>query len=100
GAHRGQVPSGVSRSHRPGVKNGLDCILLLIVGLSVLTSFRKGLSREVIGLVAVLLALILGTWFYGMAGALVVPYVSSRGAANFAGFAMVFIGVLLLGSIV
>jgi membrane protein required for colicin V production len=80
--------------------NWLDAILLVILVVSVLTSFRKGLSREVIGLVAVVAALIFGIWFYGSAGSLVLPYVSSRSVANIAGFFLVFFGVILLGSIV
>jgi len=80
--------------------NWLDAILLVILVVSVLTSFRKGLSREVIGLVAVVVALIFGIWFYGAAGSLVLPYVSSRAVANLVGFLLVFFGVILLGSIV
>jgi membrane protein required for colicin V production len=80
--------------------NWLDCVLILILAVSVIASFRKGLSREVIGLVSVVLALILGLWFYGAAGSYVAPYLSSPAAANLAGFFIVFCGVLLLGSLV
>jgi membrane protein required for colicin V production len=80
--------------------NWLDAVLLVILVISVATSFRKGLSREVIGLVAVVLALVFGIWFYGAAGSLVLPYLSSQSVANLAGFFLVFFGVILLGSIV
>ena len=80
--------------------NWLDVVLLLIVGASVVTSFRKGLSREIIGLISVALAILLGVWFYGTAGALFEPYLSSPAAAHFAGFVVVFGSVLLLGAIV
>jgi len=80
--------------------NWLDAVLLLIFVVSVLTSFRKGFSREVIGFIAVVLALVFGIWFYGAAGSLVLPYVSSQSVANLAGFLLVFFGVILLGSIV
>jgi len=80
--------------------NWLDIILLLIVAASVFTSFRKGLSREIIGLVSVLLALLLGIWFYGTAAGAISPYVGSRTAANLGGFFLVFVGVLLLGHLV
>jgi membrane protein required for colicin V production len=80
--------------------NWLDVVLLLILAGSVFASFRKGFSREVIGLVSVVLALVLGIWFYGTAGAYLIPYVSSRAAANFGGFLMVFCGILLAGSLV
>ena len=80
--------------------NWLDIVLLVIVGASMVTSFKKGLSREIIGLVSVILAILLGVWFYGTAGALFEPHLSSRAAAQFAGFVVVFAGVLLLGAIV
>lgn len=80
--------------------NWLDVVLFLIVAGSVYTSFRKGLSREVIGLISVVVALILGIWFYGSAGAYLLPYLSSRAAANLGGFLLVFCGVMLVGALV
>lgn len=80
--------------------NWLDAILGVILLASVITSFRKGLSREIIGLIAVVLALILGLWFYGTAGGYLLPYLSSPRAANFAGFVLVFCVVMLLGGLV
>lgn len=80
--------------------NWLDVVLGLIVLASIITSFRKGLSREVISLVSVCLAFLLGFWLYGLVGGHLVPYLSSRAVANFAGFALVFCGVMLLGGLV
>src|SRR5580693_1265461 len=80
--------------------NWLDIVLLLVVAASVYMSFRKGLSREIIGLVSVVLALLLGIWFYGTAAAFIQPHVSSRTAANLGGFLLVFVAVLLLGHLV
>jgi membrane protein required for colicin V production len=80
--------------------NWLDAVLILILAVSIFTSFRKGISREVIGLAAVVLALLLGIWFYGTAGSFLLPYVSSRGVANLCGFFLVFVGVMLAGSLV
>ena len=80
--------------------NWLDIVLLLVLAASVVTSFRKGFTREVIGLIAVVLALLAGTWFYGTAGAFLLPYVSSPTVAHLAGFFLVFFGVLLLGGVV
>ena len=80
--------------------NWLDVVLLLILAGSIITSFRKGLSREIIGLVSVVLALLLGIWFYGTAGAFLLPYLSSHTAASFGGFVLVFCGVMLLGGLV
>jgi membrane protein required for colicin V production len=80
--------------------NWLDVVVLLILAASVALSFRKGLSREVIGLTSVVLAILLGIWFYGTAGSFLAPYLSSRALANFAGFLLVFCGVLLVGHLV
>lgn len=80
--------------------NWLDIVLLLILIASIVTSFRKGLTRELIGLASVVAGLLLGAWFYGSAGAILRPYLNSRTAANFVGFFMVFCGVILLGSLI
>ncbi len=79
--------------------NLLDIGIALILLLSVITSFRSGFSREIIGLVAVVVAAICGLWFYGLAGAWLQPYVSSVQVANFAGFVLVFLGVMLCGAL-
>lgn len=80
--------------------NWLDALLVLILIASIVTSFRKGLAREVLSLVSVFLALLLGFWLYGIAGAHLLPYLSSRALANFFGFLIVFCGVTVLGSLV
>jgi membrane protein required for colicin V production len=80
--------------------NWLDIVLLLILAWSVATSLRKGLTREILGLATVVLALLLALWFYGSAGTYLAPYVSSRSLANLAGFLAVFAGVMLIGSLV
>lgn len=80
--------------------NWLDVVLSLVLAWSVVAGFRKGLTREVIGLASVVVALLLGTWFYGTAASYLLPYISSRPAASFAGFLLVFCGVILLGAVV
>ncbi len=77
--------------------NWLDIVLLLIVAVSVLASFRKGLSREIIGFASVFFGLLLGIWFYGTASIYVQPYVNSPLAAKLAGFFLVFTLVFLAG---
>lgn len=79
--------------------NWLDVVLALIVLASVIAGFRKGLSRQVMGLVSVAVALVAGIWLYGLVGSYLLPYLHSRTAANFAGFGVVFCGVMLLGSL-
>src|ERR1039458_4100062 len=80
--------------------NWLDIVLLLILAWSIATSFRKGLTREVLGLASVVVAFLLALWFYGTAGAYLTPYVSSRSLANLAGVLAGVAAVMLLGSLV
>jgi membrane protein required for colicin V production len=79
--------------------NWLDAVLAIIVLVSVAASFRKGLSREIIGLASVVLGLVLGSWFYGNVAAYLTRYLSSRALANFAGFLIVFCAVVVAGGI-
>jgi membrane protein required for colicin V production len=79
--------------------NWLDYVLIIILGYSAARSFMRGFSREVIGLCAAVAALVLGMWFYGTAGALVKPWITSDRAANFIGFLIVVFAVLAAGAI-
>ncbi len=80
--------------------NWLDYVLIAILLFSAIQSFRRGFSREIIGLAAMFFAFLLAMWFYGMAGSLVSPYVGSPATANMIGFFLVVIAVLLLGALV
>ena len=79
--------------------NWLDIVIVAVMLFSVLFAVNKGFSREMIGLIATLFGVILGLWFYGTAGAWMQPYVSSAGVANFVGFLIVFIVVLIVGGL-
>jgi membrane protein required for colicin V production len=80
--------------------NWLDFVLLILIVTSIIASFRKGFSRELIGLISVIVALFCGLWFYGSAGSILEPYVSSRGIAHFCGFLIVFIAVVIAGAVI
>jgi membrane protein required for colicin V production len=80
--------------------NWLDFVLALILLASGAAGFRRGLTRQIIGLVSGIAALLLGIWFYGAIGIYLMPYASTRSLANAGGFAVVFCGVLLLGTLV
>jgi len=80
--------------------NWLDVVLLIVLLLSTVSAFQKGFSREVIGIAAAIIGLMCGIWFYGLAGAALLPYVSSPQVANFLGFFIVFITCLVLGAVV
>jgi membrane protein required for colicin V production len=80
--------------------NWLDAILGVVLLLCIVNGFRRGFSRQVIALVSGVLALFLGIWFYGAAGAWLTPYVSSPVFAKAAGFVLVFCGIMALGGLV
>jgi membrane protein required for colicin V production len=80
--------------------NWLDAVLGIILLASLIHGFRRGFSRQIIGLVSVVLALLLGCWFYGTPAHWFAPYLASPALAGFAGFAVVFCGIMLLGGLV
>jgi membrane protein required for colicin V production len=80
--------------------NWLDAALILLIAFSVWRSFAKGLTHEMIGLLSVVVGIFAGTWLYGTAAAWFEPYVSSPAMARFCGFLTVFLGIILLGSLV
>jgi membrane protein required for colicin V production len=80
--------------------NWLDVVLGIILLASTWSGLRRGFSRQIIGLISVVLALLLGIWFYGIPAAWFAPYLSSPALAGAAGFAVVFGVVLLVGGVV
>lgn len=80
--------------------NWLDLVLALILLTSIWTAFTSGLARMVIGIAAAVLAYLFASWSYRMAGAMLLPYVTSATWANLLGFALVFLLVLFAGAIV
>jgi membrane protein required for colicin V production len=80
--------------------NWLDAILGVALLVCLVNGFRRGFSRQIIGLAAGVVALILGIWLYGTAGAWLLPYVSSPVIAKAAGFILIFCGVLMLGGLI
>jgi membrane protein required for colicin V production len=79
--------------------NWLDIVLLFILLASVITSLSSGITREVVGLITLIAALVLAIWFYGSAGGFLLPYVSTPSIANFCGFLLVFCGILIVGAV-
>jgi len=80
--------------------NWLDIVLLLIFCLSIASGIAKGFAKLLVGLAAAILGFLCGLWFYGTAGAFLLPYVSHQGVANFLGFLLIFFAVVLLGAVV
>jgi membrane protein required for colicin V production len=80
--------------------NWLDLVLLLVFAVSIASGVAKGFAKLLVGLAAAVLGILCGLWFYGLAGAFLLPYVSHKGIANFLGFVIVFLAVSLVGAVV
>ena len=79
--------------------NWLDMILAGVLIVSTVAGFIRGFFRLGIGLAAALLAFLLASWFYADAGAWAVPYTSSKGIANFVGYVLIFLTVMIAGAL-
>jgi membrane protein required for colicin V production len=79
--------------------NWLDIVISVILLLSLAGGLRKGFSREIIGLAAALVGLLLASQFYRMAGKPLQPYISGEFLSSAAGFLIIFFGVLIAGSL-
>jgi membrane protein required for colicin V production len=80
--------------------NWVDWLLLAFLAASVISGFFEGFVRIVIGFMALVLGFLFASWFHGVAGGWVEPYVSSRTFAGFLGFLLIFVGMLVLGALV
>jgi len=80
--------------------NWLDILLAVILIGSVIGGLKTGFVRSVIGLVALVVGLLAGLWFYGSVGSLLYDWIRSRHVANFAGFFIILTGVLVLGALI
>ncbi|HNY42534.1 MAG TPA: CvpA family protein [Bryobacteraceae bacterium] len=79
--------------------NWLDITIIALLAVFVVEGVTKGFVRQIVGVVALLLGILLSVWFYGTAGSFLLPYVSKPAIANLLGFLMVFVGVQLLGGL-
>ena len=80
--------------------NWLDYLLIAVLAFSVVRGIRRGFTREIVGLIAAILSLVLGMWFYPTGARLVKPWIVSERASDFVGFILVMGSVLLIGAMV
>jgi membrane protein required for colicin V production len=79
--------------------NWLDYILLAIIVVTAVVGIVKGFVRQVIGLVAVIVGLVLAVVYYEQTAYVFMTFVKSRLVSNFLGFLLIFVVVLVAGSI-
>ncbi|MGC2659030.1 MAG: CvpA family protein [Bryobacteraceae bacterium] len=80
--------------------NWFDIFLMLVIFVSFVSGLRSGFARVVVGLIATFFGLLAGFWFYRMLAPKLLPYLKTETAANMLSFLLIFIGVLLLGSLI
>ena len=79
--------------------NWLDIVLLAIMVVSAIVGIFKGFVKQVIGLAAVVAGLVLASFYYDRAAALFETLVKNELLSDFLGFLLIFILVLVAGSI-
>ena len=80
--------------------NWFDICLALILIWSAVAGLRAGLARVVVGLVATVAGFMAGFWCYRLIAAKILPWVHTPAIANILGFGVIFVGVLILGSLI
>jgi len=80
--------------------NILDVIFLMIVVFSVLFGIIKGFVRELFSLAFFILAVVLSFLYYFEVGNSFLGYIKKRDIANFVGFLIIFVVVLIIGALV
>lgn len=77
--------------------NWIDVILISILALTSILGVIKGLVKQVFGLLAGIIGLILALGFYSQVSWIYLRFVSNEVLANFLGFLTIFLVVLSLG---
>ncbi|HTU44481.1 MAG TPA: CvpA family protein [Bryobacteraceae bacterium] len=80
--------------------NWFDVVLAIILLWSAATGLRAGFARVVVGLIATVVGLIAGFWFYRIVAAKLMPWLKTPVVADVLGFLIIFIGVVLVGSLI
>ncbi len=80
--------------------NFFDYILIAVVGLSVVLSLWRGFVREIISLIGLVAAFFIASRTSGQAGDILGQWITNGTVADIAGFALVFVLIMLIVGIV
>lgn len=80
--------------------NEVDAIILVIVGLSCLFGIWRGLVKEVLSLVTWIAALTLARLYSGVLADFMVNLISNESARYVSAFAIVFVLVMMIGTLI
>ncbi len=80
--------------------NWVDWLLISILLTSVIAGFAEGFVRIAVGSLALVLGFFFASWFHGLAGAWLEPWIHSKALTSIFGFLIILIGMILLGAFV
>lgn len=80
--------------------NILDIIFIIIIFLSIFLGILKGFIRELFSLVFLIIAAVLSFLYYSEIGEILVKYIKNKNISKFIGFVLIFVIVLIVGSLV
>jgi membrane protein required for colicin V production len=78
----------------------VDYILIAIVGLSMVLSLWRGFVREIISLIGLVAAFLIASRLSGQTGEMLGEWITNPTAADIAGFALVFVGVMIVVALI
>ena len=79
--------------------NWLDVTLVLMVVVSIVSGLYAGFAKAGVSFLASVLGLVLGLQYYRLVGLSLRDHIPQSGVANWIGFAIVFCGITILGSV-
>jgi len=79
--------------------NWLDVTLVLMVVVSIVSGLYAGFAKAGVSFLASVLGLVLGLQYYRLVGLSLRDHIPQSGVANWVGFAIVFCGITILGSV-
>ena len=95
-----KILGSVRALNRPSSMNWFDICLLAIIFISAVSGLRTGLARVLFHLIATCAGLLLALWCYGIAADSLMTFIHQPVAARIAGFCLIFLGVMIVGSLV
>jgi membrane protein required for colicin V production len=80
--------------------NWVDWLLISVLLMSVVSGFAEGFVRIAIGFFAMILGFLLASWFHGLVGGWLEPWVHSKALTSVIGFLIILIGMMALGALI
>jgi membrane protein required for colicin V production len=80
--------------------NWLDIGLAVVVLSAVIVGLVKGFVREIIGLIVIIAGIVIAARVFGPVSRLAGKFISDPTTANFVGFLLVFLVVLIVGGVI